>query len=131
MTTPSERRDTVQFLVRRGISQRKALGYLGLSRRIASYAPRQAAKDEAVAQRLLAASPEVPRFGYRRMAAWLALGEARVRRARALVRELSVERLAELGKPHNLTAKQALKMMLAAADSRPADVIASLSKEAA
>ena len=80
MTTPSERRDTVQFLVRRGISQRKALCYLGLSRRIASYAPRQAAKDEAVAQRLLAASPEVPRFGYRRMAAWLALGEARVRR---------------------------------------------------
>lgn len=80
MTTPSERRDTVQFLVRRGISQRKALGYLGLSRRIASYAPRQAAKDQAVADRLLAASPEVPRFGCRRMAAWLALGEARVRR---------------------------------------------------
>lgn len=45
MMTPSERRDTVQVLVRRGISQRKALRYLGLSRRIASYAPRQAAKD--------------------------------------------------------------------------------------
>ena len=71
MTTPSERRDTVQALVRRGISQRKALGYLGLSRRIASYAPRQAAKDQAVAERLLAASPKVPRFGYRRMAACL------------------------------------------------------------
>lgn len=80
MMTPSERRDTVQVLVRRGISQRKALRYLGLSRRIASYAPRQAAKDQAVAERLLAASPKVPRFGYRRMAAWLDLGEARVRR---------------------------------------------------
>lgn len=80
MMTPSERRDTVQVLVRRGISQRKALRYLGLSRRIASYAPRQAAKDQAVAEWLLAASPKVPRFGYRRMAAWLDLGEARVRR---------------------------------------------------
>jgi hypothetical protein len=80
MTTPSERRETVEVLVRRGISQRKALGYLGLSRRIASYVPRQAAKDRAVADQLLAASPQLPRFGYRRMAAWLGLGEARVRR---------------------------------------------------
>ena len=71
MMTPSERRDTVQVLVRRGLSQRKALHYLGLSRRIASYAPRQAVKDQAVAKRLLAASPKVPRFAYRRMAAWL------------------------------------------------------------
>ena len=66
MTTPSERRDRVQVLVRRGISQRKALGYLGLSRRIASYAPRQTGKDRVVAERLLAASPKVPRFGHRR-----------------------------------------------------------------
>ena len=36
MMTPSERRDTVQVLVRRGLSQRKVLRYLGLSRRIAS-----------------------------------------------------------------------------------------------
>ena len=80
MTTPSERRDTAQILVRRGISQRKACRYLGLSRRISHYVPRQAGKDQAVAEQLLAASPEVPRFGYRRMAAWLELGEARVRR---------------------------------------------------
>lgn len=79
MTTPSARRDTVQELVRRGISERKACGYLGLSRRISSYMPRQAAKDRAVAEKLLAVSPQVPRFGYRRMAAWLALGEVRVR----------------------------------------------------
>jgi len=31
-------------------------------------------------QRLIAASQEVPRFGYRRMAAWLTLSESRVRR---------------------------------------------------
>jgi len=53
--------------------------YLGLSRCISSYEPTQPEKDRAVAEKLLAASPQVPRFGYRRMAAWLALGEARVR----------------------------------------------------
>ena len=80
MTTPSARRDSAQLLVRRGMSQRKALAYLGLSRRIASYAPVQPAKDQVLAEQLMAASPKVPRFGYRRMAAWLGLGEARVRR---------------------------------------------------
>lgn len=55
MTTPSARRDTVQVLVRRGISARKACLYLGLSRRVFSYKPRQAAKDRALAERLLAA----------------------------------------------------------------------------
>ena len=62
MTTPSERRDTAQILVRRGISQRKACRYLGLSRRISHYVPRQAGKDQAVAEQLLAASPETGRF---------------------------------------------------------------------
>ena len=80
MTTPSGRRAALGFLTCRGISQRKACGYWGLSRRVSSYRPRQADKDQAVAQRLLEASPKVPRFGYRRMAAWLDLGEAKVRR---------------------------------------------------
>ena len=80
MTTPPARRDAIQKLVRRGVSERRACRYLGLSRRISSYQPRQAAKDRIVAEKLLAASPQVPRFGYRRMAAWLELREARVRR---------------------------------------------------
>ncbi|ANB18795.1 Integrase catalytic subunit [Dokdonella koreensis DS-123] len=80
MTTPSARRDAIQKLVRRGVSERRACRYLGLSRRISSYQPRQAAKDRILAEKLLAASPQVPRFGYRRMAAWLEMGEARVRR---------------------------------------------------
>jgi transposase InsO family protein len=87
MTTPTARREAIDALVRRGVSQRKACSHLGLSRRVTSYAPTQAAKDKAVADRLLAASPQVPRFGYRRMAAWLDLGEARVRR---LWRELGL-----------------------------------------
>lgn len=70
----------MEVLTRRGLSQRKACRYLGLSRRIAGYALRQPSKDRDLAERLLGASSQVPRFGYRRMAAWLDVGEARVRR---------------------------------------------------
>ena len=44
------------------------------------YALRQPGKDRVVTDRLLAAVQDVPRFGYRRMAAWLSLSDARVRR---------------------------------------------------
>lgn len=80
MTAPSDRREGIELLVRRGISKRNACAYLGFSRRVCGYVPQQATKDRALAERLLAASPEVPRFGYRRMAAWVNIGEARVRR---------------------------------------------------
>ena len=80
MTTPSGRRRAVEHLTRRGISQRKACRYLGLSRRVTSYALKQPEKDQAMGDRLIAASQDVPRFGYRRMAAWLSLSESRVRR---------------------------------------------------
>ena len=80
MTTPSGRRQALAHLTRRGISQRKACRYLGLSRRIACYALRQPDKDRVLGDRLIRASQEVPRFGYRRMAAWVALSESRVRR---------------------------------------------------
>ena len=80
MTSPPGRRAALVALTRRGLSQRKACRYLDLSRRIAGYALRQPAADQTLAERLLAASPQVPRFGYRRMAAWLGVGEARVRR---------------------------------------------------
>ena len=80
MTTPSGRRVALEHLTRRGVSQRKACRYLGLSRRVTSYRLKQPVKDRAVGDRLIAASQDVPRFGYRRMAAWLSLSEARVRR---------------------------------------------------
>ena len=80
MTTPSGRRAALDHLTRRGVSQRKACRYLGLSRRVACYRLRQPDKDRVVGQRLITASQDVPRFGYRRMAAWLALSESRVRR---------------------------------------------------
>lgn len=80
MTTPSGRRAALSALTCRGISQRKACRYLGLSRRVACYAPVQPAKDRALGERLMATSMELPRFGYRRAAAWLGLGDSRVRR---------------------------------------------------
>jgi transposase InsO family protein len=80
MTTPTGRRVALEHLTRRGISQRKACRYLGLSRRVTCYSLKQPGKDRVMGQRLMAASQDVPRFGYRRMAAWLSLSESRVRR---------------------------------------------------
>lgn len=80
ISTPTGRREALEVLTRRGLSQRKACCYLGLSRRVATYTLRQPEKDRSLSERLIAATQEVPRFGYRRMSAWLALGESRVRR---------------------------------------------------
>lgn len=80
MTTPSGRREALDALTCRGVSQRKACRYLGFSRRVSGYALRQPVKDQAVGERLMAATQEVPRFGYRRMAAWVSLSESKVRR---------------------------------------------------
>jgi len=70
----------LEHLTRRGVSQRKACRYLCLSRRVVCYALKQPGKDHVIGQRLIMASRDVPRFGYRRMAAWLSLSESRVRR---------------------------------------------------
>jgi len=47
---------------------------------VACYRLPQPAKDRAVGARQLSAHQEVPRFGYRRMAAWMGVGESPVRR---------------------------------------------------
>jgi len=78
--TSTGRREALEVLTRRGLSQRKACHYRGLSRRVAGYELLQPAKDRSLAERLISASQEVPSFGYRRMSAWLALDESRVRR---------------------------------------------------
>lgn len=70
MMTPLGRRVVLEHLTRRGISQCKACRYLGLSRRVTSYALKQPAEDHEMGQQLLTASQAVPRFGYRLMAAW-------------------------------------------------------------
>jgi transposase InsO family protein len=78
--TPSGRRVALEHLTLRGVSQRKARRYLGLSRRVACYALKQPGKDRVIGRRWITASQDVPRFGYRRMAAWLSWSESRVRR---------------------------------------------------
>lgn len=70
--TSAGRREALEVLTRRGLSQRKACRYLELSRRVAGYQLLQPEKDRSLKQQLIAASQEVPRFGYRRMSAWLA-----------------------------------------------------------
>lgn len=80
MTTPSGRRAALAALTCRGVSQRKVCRYLDLSRRVPAYAPLQPAKDRALGEQLIATTQELPRFGYRRAAAWLGLGDTRVRR---------------------------------------------------
>jgi putative transposase len=61
----------------RGLSQRSACRLLGLSHRVACYQLRQPQKDQAAGEELIQTSQRHPRFGYRRAAAWLQLGEAR------------------------------------------------------
>ena len=46
MTTPSGRREALDILTRRGLSQRKACNYLGCSRRVAGYQLVQPDKDK-------------------------------------------------------------------------------------
>jgi putative transposase len=80
MTTPSGRRAALSALTCRGISQRRACRYPALSRRIAGYTLRQAEKDRVLGEQLIVTSQQLPRFGYRRAAAWLGLSDAKVRR---------------------------------------------------
>ncbi len=70
MSTPTGRREALEVLTRRGLSQRKACCYLGLSRRVAAYTLKQPEKDRSLGEQLMAAAQGVPRFGYRRMSAW-------------------------------------------------------------
>ena len=80
MSSPLGRRRLLALVIQRGLSQRAACRLLGLSRRVACYRLRQPVKDESVGEQLMATSQRFPRFGYRRVAAWLQLGETRTRR---------------------------------------------------
>jgi hypothetical protein len=53
---------------------------IALSRRVATYALKQPVKDRDLGSRLMAASQEFSRFGYRRSAIWLNESERRVKR---------------------------------------------------
>lgn len=80
MTSPLARRRLLALTRQRGLSQCAACRILGSSRRVACYRLRQPAKDHATTDQLVSTSQHFPRFGYRRAAAWLQLGETRTRR---------------------------------------------------
>jgi putative transposase len=80
MTSPLARRRLLALASQRGLSKRAACRLLGMSRRIACYRLRQPPKDKAIGERFVAITQQYPRFGYRRAAIWVSLGETRVRR---------------------------------------------------
>ncbi len=80
MMSPLARRRLLALTSQRGLSKRAACRLLGLSRRIACYRLRQPEKDKSIGERLVATSQHYPRFGYRRAAIVVNLGETRVRR---------------------------------------------------
>jgi putative transposase len=80
MRSPLGRRRLLAVTTQRGLSKRAACRLLGLSRSTACYRLRQPAKDQNVGKQIIATSQRFPRFGYRRTAAWLRLGETRIRR---------------------------------------------------
>lgn len=68
MVTPVARREALEILKTKGLSERAACRIAGVSRRIASYELRQPAKDKELGGQLIEASGRYPRFGYRRIA---------------------------------------------------------------
>lgn len=68
MSTPAGRRVAVGVLRQRGLSERSACRYLGLSRNAARYTLKQPAKDAVMTEQIVALSHRHPRFGYRRIA---------------------------------------------------------------
>src|SRR5262249_11741323 len=88
MRTPVARRKLLRMAKDGGLSARAVCRQMGWSKRVADYTLRQPQKDAAVARCIVEASQRYPRFGYRRMAAWLQLGETRTRR---LWRELGLQ----------------------------------------
>ena len=80
MMSPLARRRLLALTSQRGLSQRSACRLLGLSRPVACYRLRQPEKDRPLGEQLMTTSQRFPRFGYRRAAAWLRLGETRTLR---------------------------------------------------
>jgi len=68
----SARRSQVTYATGKGLSQRRACTLLGVSRSALTYRSVRAAKDAPVLARMTALSAQYPRYGYRRIAIFLA-----------------------------------------------------------
>jgi putative transposase len=68
MVTPAARRQALDILESKGLSERAACRFAGVSRRVTNYVLKQPAKDQALGVQLIGASSRYPRFGYQRIA---------------------------------------------------------------
>jgi hypothetical protein len=68
MVTSAAKREALEILKVKGLSERAACRIAGVSRRIVSYELRQPTKDKELGARLIEASGCYPRFGYWRIA---------------------------------------------------------------
>ena len=71
MVSPLARRAQVAHARERGLSLRRACGLIGMSRSTPSYQPRMPAKDAPVIEVMKKLSAQYPRYGYRRIRAFL------------------------------------------------------------
>jgi transposase InsO family protein len=77
VVTPAARREAVQIMMHRKVSQRQACRVLGISRSLLAYSPRQPLKDQALMELIKKLSQTYPRFGYRRIAVMLSWQQGR------------------------------------------------------
>jgi putative transposase len=80
MSTPLGRRQALEALPSRGMSEHAACRYLGLSRRVTGYELKQPVKDKSLGERLIESSQQLPRFEYRKTALLLDESLCRVKR---------------------------------------------------
>lgn len=80
MVTPAARRQALDILMAKGLSERAACRFAGVSRRVADYELKQPAKDQALGAQLIETSGRYPRFGYRRIAVMTGTSKSRVQR---------------------------------------------------
>ena len=92
MVTPQQKRQVVRVLVDCGVSQRQACRTIGLSRSTYGYRSTRRENDAVFRQRVLDTAFQYPRFGYRRVAAWLCQPEQPVnaKRVYRIWRELGL-----------------------------------------
>lgn len=79
MTSPPARRRLLAAS-QRGLSKRASCRLLGMSWRIACYRLEQPPRGKAIGEKLVAMTQRYPRFGCRRAAIWVSLGETCMRR---------------------------------------------------
>lgn len=94
---PPDQRAAVQFLVARGLSERRACAVLGVNRATIQYQPRRPAGDVTLAERLALLAARHPRYGYRRVWALLQREGRVVNRKR--VHRLWRQARLQVGKP--------------------------------